>query len=162
MVDFSITIPWTPKAKASVRLGVRGAYNPSKVGMLRLRNYVVKNMYLKRPLTGPLFVLTHFVFPAPASKKPVHRKAYHQMPHAQKPDADNLEKFLNDALNGIVWNDDCQIVWLVRSKTKSQAKEGHTYLYVAELANAPPDYDRIMTMIAQNINLTNGEPREQI
>ena len=80
------------------------------------------------------------------------------MPHAQRPDADNLEKFLNDALNGIVWNDDCQIIWLVRSKTKTSAREGHTYLYAAELANSPPDYDKIMEMIGHNINLTNGEP----
>jgi Holliday junction resolvase RusA-like endonuclease len=130
--------------------------------MLKTRNYVASQMDLKKPLTGPLFVLTHFVFPAPQSKKPSARLVYHHMPHAQRPDADNLEKFLNDALNGIVWNDDGQIVWLVRSKTKTKAKEGHTFLYVAELGNTPPDYDKIMSMIAHNIHLINGEPIETL
>jgi len=36
--------------------------------------------------------------------------------HAQKPDASNLVKIIEDAANGILWHDDCQIVRLTARK----------------------------------------------
>lgn len=30
-------------------------------------------------------------------------------PHTQKPDADNLTKFVKDCLNGLIWHDDAQV-----------------------------------------------------
>ena len=49
-----------------------------------------------------------FVFPRPGvmvwKKKPMPR-----VRHTKKPDRDNLEKALMDALKGIVWIDDAQV-----------------------------------------------------
>lgn len=76
------------------------------------------------------------------------------LPHTKKPDGDNLEKFLNDALNGIVWSDDSNIAWLLRSKSLCDAKEGETIIYVKELANEAPDYERIVSDILENIKIS--------
>lgn len=47
-----------------------------------------------------------------------------------RPDGDNLEKFVADALNGIVWADDSQIALLVRSKSFTMESDGYTILAV--------------------------------
>ncbi len=59
---------------------------------------------------GPLGVKLYFHLPRPKSlpKKVVH--------HVKKPDADNLAKAIKDALRGVVYRDDSQIVTLVVSK----------------------------------------------
>ena len=36
--------------------------------------------------------------------------------HAQKPDASNLVKIVEDAANGVLWHDDCQIGRLTAQK----------------------------------------------
>lgn len=73
------------------------------------------------------------------------------MPHIKKPDGDNLEKFLNDALNGILWSDDSRIAWLLRSKSLTDAKVGKTVIFVRELDNTYPDYQLIINDIIENI-----------
>lgn len=40
--------------------------------------------------------------------------------HSTKPDIDNLVKFVMDALQGILWSDDCKIVRLETSKIYSK------------------------------------------
>lgn len=59
------------------------------------------------PLDMPLRVDVVFVFPRPADmrwkKKPMPRVL-----HVKKPDRDNLDKSVLDALKGIIWIDDCQ------------------------------------------------------
>lgn len=61
-------------------------------------------------LTGPLAVTMVCLFPRPTNKvwksKPMTREW-----KPNKPDADNLAKSLFDALNGILWVDDSQIVF---------------------------------------------------
>ena len=64
-----------------------------------------------KPTVGPLVVLLHFMFPrsnnaerkAPANKR---------LAHVKKPDCDNLAKSTLDALNGLAFGDDKQVVTL--------------------------------------------------
>lgn len=104
-------------------------------------------------LEGPLLVIVHFVFPAPLSSPEWKRRKQNGKVHAQKPDGDNLEKFLNDSLNGVVWKDDSRICWLLRSKTFTGAKEGYTLVYARELENEYCDYDFILNEIQENIEV---------
>jgi Holliday junction resolvase RusA-like endonuclease len=64
--------------------------------------------YKGPPLRGPLRVDAVYVFPREASKfwrsKPMPRYR-----HTSAPDVDNLQKAMQDALNGILWADDAQI-----------------------------------------------------
>lgn len=67
------------------------------------------NAYRGAPLDEPLRVDIVAVFPRPKGKmyksKPMPREY-----KASKPDRDNIEKSVYDALNGLVWRDDALIV----------------------------------------------------
>jgi len=75
------------------------------------------------------------------------------MPHITRPDGDNLEKFLNDCLSGIVFEDDCQIAWMVRSKSITDDFEGSTTVFVKQLPNEYPKYDELLEDIRKNITI---------
>lgn len=66
---------------------------------------VVCRFYLKRPLS-------HYGTGMNAGKLKENAPKYHLV----KPDIDNLEKFVLDCLNGVVWADDKQIVSTVSDK----------------------------------------------
>jgi Holliday junction resolvase RusA-like endonuclease len=64
--------------------------------------------YKGAPLTGPLRCDLRFVFPRPKNliwKKREMPRTY----HAKKPDRDNLDKAVMDALKGLAWIDDSQV-----------------------------------------------------
>lgn len=156
-----IQIPYTPKAKASVRSGQHGYYNPSCRGMLQTREYV-RSCIPKQdgPLfKGPLLVICHFQIPSPKHVLRRRRDILNFHPHIKRPDGDNLEKFLNDALNGIIWSDDSHIAWLLRSKSTTSDPIGATTIIIREIDEAKPDYQIIVDTIIDHIelpNLSNG------
>lgn len=155
MSTYKLRIPFTPKAKGSWRLGKYGQYNPSARGMNKTREFVKQALQGRSlPLMkGPLLVIVHYRIPAPSTITYKKRCLYHCLPHAKRPDGDNLEKFLNDALNGVLWDDDSRIAWLVRSKSMVNSKEGETVIFVRQLENNLPDYDLILSDIVDNIKL---------
>jgi hypothetical protein len=53
----------------------------------------------------------------------------------------------------VIWADDAQIVWLLRSKSLTDEKIGCTEIFVRELENTIPDYEQIITDIKENIYL---------
>lgn len=72
----------------------------------------LKDQCKGEPLTGPLEVELEFIHAVPASlSRPKAMKRY-LSPHVIKPDIDNLSKAALDFSNGIVWDDDKQIVTL--------------------------------------------------
>jgi Holliday junction resolvase RusA-like endonuclease len=153
MSSLKIRIPFTPKPKASVQKGKSGWYNPSYKSMNITKRYVKKALEGTEfeLLKGPLLVIVHFRIPAPISQPSHSREPRHLLPHLIRPDGDNLEKFLNDSLNGVVWADDSRIVWLLRSKTITKAKVGETIIHVKQLDNALPHYDAILSEIREHI-----------
>lgn len=68
---------------------------------------------------------------------------------AKRPDGDNLDKFLFDALTGVVWRDDSQVAWLLRSKSYTREEEGATILFVKEMAPGAPNYDEILATMRE-------------
>lgn len=70
------------------------------------------------PYAGPLLVTAVFVMPVPKSWPMKRRIAAlgGSAPPTSKPDLDNLFKLVTDALNGVVWVDDSQIVQVVTRK----------------------------------------------
>ncbi len=79
------------------------------------------------PLTGALSVSLWFKMPIPVSlsKRLKAAMAAGEVPHVKVPDCSNLAKAVEDALNGIAWVDDCQIVRLFVTKAYSD-KPGFT------------------------------------
>jgi hypothetical protein len=97
------------------------------------------------------------VLPAPLSLPKGKREAQNCLPHIKRPDGDNLEKFLNDSLTGVVWEDDARVSWILRSKTITSEKEGYTIFYAQEINDAGPDYHGILEAIREHIYINKGE-----
>jgi len=66
----------------------------------------------RAPISGPVTVNIIAVFPVPVSwPKWKQDAAYNdQLHHTAKPDEDNVGKAAKDAMNGIAWDDDAQVV----------------------------------------------------
>lgn len=126
-----LTIPFFPVAQARPRIFQRGgnikAYDPShkeKVtfGWL-LREALGK--YQGRPFALPvetsLAIKVWHYLPPPLSstREELNAKLWHLDDPSHKPDIDNLDKFILDACNGILWKDDALIVSLESHKLYS-------------------------------------------
>jgi len=74
------------------------------------------------PTRLPVILHLTFYFPIPRSwsKKRQNAARSGQIKHTNKPDVDNLVKAIKDALNGLVWHDDSQIVYLFAKKEYSE------------------------------------------
>lgn len=70
---------------------------------------------VKQPISGPIRLDLRFVMPRPKSHYGTGRNAdqlKHAAPryHTQKPDLDKLVRAIGDALTGVIYRDDSQIV----------------------------------------------------
>lgn len=77
-----------------------------------LRQEAVLAMRASPLLAGPLRVVIHALFPVPASwsRRKRGQALDGLLRPTGKPDFDNIGKLACDPLNGIVWNDDAQVV----------------------------------------------------
>lgn len=79
-------------------------------------------VYSGPPLEGPIRMTAVFVLPRPKGliwkTKPMPR-----LRHTSKPDLDNLEKTVKDALKGLAWGDDSQVCLVEKSKWVASGSE---------------------------------------
>lgn len=121
-----------PVAKGRPRVGrSKGGrpvvYTPEKTAAYERRLRSVASVEalrqgLREPLTGPLSVIVEAVFGNTLRSTPGSA-------HVVKPDADNVLKCL-DALNGVIWKDDAQIVRATVTKRRANEAE-HPHLWVS-------------------------------
>jgi len=106
-----IEIPGEPIAWARARTAGKRHFTPEKQRntMDAIRWEAARVMNGKSLLEGPVSVKAKFIFARPKSHSKKQRNAPNSMFKASKPDATNLLKLVEDALNKIVWNDDAQI-----------------------------------------------------
>lgn len=103
-----------PRAKQSFRVGKHNYQSKSVTDYQKaIRAMALEQTSAEqRNLSGPLYVSVEFVWQTPKSwtraqvKEAQDRCVY----RIARPDIDNLCKGVFDALNGIIWNDDSQIV----------------------------------------------------
>lgn len=76
------------------------------------REAIADAPYFSQPLTGPVRLEVLAVFEIPVSWNKAKRAAALEgrVWHTSTPDADNLLKLISDAMNGIIYNDDGQVV----------------------------------------------------
>lgn len=109
MEIYTLTFPGEPVPLARPRFSRRGTYdsqaNVKQFYILHLLS--VKHTWKK--LYGPLEIQVEFAMPIPkGSKKRTRSLAY--TPHVKRPDLSNLIKFIEDVMQGHIFDDDSQIV----------------------------------------------------
>ena len=109
----SLTIPGNPMGKQRPRVCKFGTYTPKETV-----NYetLVREMYIignyGKQLEGALEMIVdaHFPIPKVTSKKKREQMSDYGILPTKKPDCDNILKIIADALNGLAYHDDSQIV----------------------------------------------------
>jgi len=92
-----------PIPKARPRVTRTHTYSPkSNVVFKNEVQRIARKQYRYDPLLGALQITAIFTFKRPKTV----RRRYHTV----RPDCDNLLKGLLDALNGVLYKDDCQVV----------------------------------------------------
>ncbi|MER5171608.1 RusA family crossover junction endodeoxyribonuclease [Thioclava kandeliae] len=82
---------------------------------------VIARPFFAAPIAGPVHLEFVAVFEIPMSWSKKKAAAHLFGPHTQKPDLDNLEKQIKDALNHIAWADDCQVASVAKRKVWGRA-----------------------------------------
>ena len=138
MFKTSFIVEGTPIAKGRPKFrrinNFVSVYTPAKT-----RNYenevgaIAKAaMRGQEPLETPVVVCVYISMAVPASYSKKRRQdCLNKIERPlKKPDIDNVAKAITDAMNGIVYQDDCQIVSL--HITKVYGTDGSVGVYVAE------------------------------
>jgi Holliday junction resolvase RusA-like endonuclease len=92
-------------------------YTPAETREMEMvvRNHGREAMGSYSPLEGPIWLDVRLILIPPESWS-IKRKA-HEHFVATKPDLDNIQKLIGDALNGVCWKDDAQIAALFFLRT---------------------------------------------
>jgi Holliday junction resolvase RusA-like endonuclease len=108
----TFTILGTPVAKGRPRLGKYGTYTPEKTVEYEnlIRTIYQTEGHPKHEGYVGLVVRTYMPIPKSTSKKNRALMIEGEIRPAKRPDADNILKIYGDALNGIAWDDDSQVV----------------------------------------------------
>ena len=136
-----LTIPGEPVAKGRPRFNSKTgiAYTPKKTkGFETLIKEIAYNE-IDEPIEGPVSMELIFCFQRPKNKlwktKPMPR-----LWKSTRPDWDNLAKSVCDALNGIAYRDDGQVVEIYLAKVVCAGKEKpHTEVIIKKLEGGPED-----------------------
>lgn len=128
-MEYSIRIPGEPVPKERPRFARRTghAYTPEKTKQAEKEiAYMWKLEHPGVKLKGPLFLEMVFNLKPP--------KGPHGPYPTKRPDIDNLEKLITDALNGVAYEDDKQIVQVKKIKRWADLFNGQpgTILWIRE------------------------------
>jgi Holliday junction resolvase RusA-like endonuclease len=125
MVTFKVDATPVPKARARyVRRGNHiSTYTPEKTRTYEtlIRDAAIEAMGTSEPLETPVTLYLHIRVPIPKSctKKRLEAIQNGSEKPIKKPDASNVLKSVEDAMNGVVYKDDSQIVNIHVSKVYS-------------------------------------------
>jgi len=111
MIEFTIPGKPTPQQRHRDIKGGRGKYDPCKA---EKQLFLMKSLEYapKKPFDFPIKLDVKFFLPRPKThyetKKNIKGLLKSNAPkwHINRPDKDNLLKFVKDALNGVFWKDD--------------------------------------------------------
>lgn len=133
MTDVLFVIPGKPNAWQRARSNGKVRFDsPEQTRNKALIEQIgAAAMNGRPPFEGPLevHVAAFWLYPKSMSEK--RRRTYGSHFYTSRSDADNIAKLIGDALNGIVWRDDAQIVTL--QVTKRYSIEAKTNVRVSPL-----------------------------
>lgn len=110
-------VPWK---RVGINTKTGGVYDQQSKEREQYR-WQLRSQFVDEPITGPIEIKLLFRMPIPKTIKGRMRKDMlaNYVYHTKRPDVDNLEKLILDAMSGIVYADDCQIVMLNACKRYS-------------------------------------------
>ena len=125
MRTVSFALSGEPEGKQRLRLDRRAGrlYTPTPTLKHEERIRKVAREHFPEPFTGAIRLIVEAVFPVRASWSKAKRAALLNQPHLAKPDASNIAKSCEDALNGIAYADDSQVAELVARKLWGETAE---------------------------------------
>jgi Holliday junction resolvase RusA-like endonuclease len=109
MTGLKIEIEGDPIPLARARGARSGFYDPQHIAKRNFAIDVLSKIPRDKLIETPISFDLIFVIKMPKSWSLKKRAKILDSPHAQTPDIDNLVKFIFDALNGVIYNDDSQI-----------------------------------------------------
>lgn len=121
-------LEWTPQPKGRPRFAraTGRAYTPAKTASAErlVADWLMTMRFsddYRRPLRGPIVIEVHSYMPIPASWSKAKKDTANagKLKHTSRPDIDNLAKLVLDAANGVLWEDDSQIVSMKLTKEYS-------------------------------------------
>ena len=107
---------YTPKVTRDYEMAIREAFENAPGRPLK-------------PFSGPIAVCIMTCRQLPKSTP----KSVSSEPDTHKPDIDNVAKIVLDALNGVAWEDDAQVVSLTASKPKRTRSPERLSVSITEL-----------------------------
>ncbi len=150
MNEISFVIYGNPKSQKRHRTYTRGKggrllpfarnVDPSKTDKADMLAQIIQHKP-SEPWTGPVQLLVSWVFARPKSHFRTGKHAGELRPDApiccdKKPDIDNLEKMLLDAMSGVFFLDDAQVASVVKTKTYGDLPERpRTEVRVMQIGN---------------------------
>lgn len=140
-VKVQFIIPGKPMGKQRARTLKTGrSYTPKEtVNYETLVKLAYSQLENKKYFEGPLkvYITAYFSIPTSTSKGKTNLMMSGKMRPTKKPDMSNIIKIIEDALNGIAYKDDCQIVEVVADKFYSTMPRVEVELWeVMEYGNA--------------------------
>lgn len=115
-IEFNVS--GEPRGKERHRTGRYGTYTPSKtVKYEKEIQKAFRSKWLfprtipfctKEPLT--VHIYAYYKIPKSETKKAKFEMVCNKIKPTKKPDVDNIAKIVMDALNGVAWKDDAQVV----------------------------------------------------
>jgi Holliday junction resolvase RusA-like endonuclease len=118
---YSLFVNGIPKAQPRPRRGTSGHfYNPDSADAWKEIVRTAFGSFHKPPITDPIRLQVSFFLPRPKAMK-----GEAAVPHAKKPDVDNLLKALMDSMTAAgVWKDDALVYATDMSKWYAAGKTG--------------------------------------
>lgn len=109
-------------------------YNPQKK-LKEQYQWQIRAFFRDAPFLTPVGLDIHFFLSVPHSTSKVKRRQMIQglITASKKPDLDNLQKFILDCMNGIIYHDDSQVIEM-RSR-KSYAEKPGTLIRIYPLTH---------------------------
>lgn len=105
-----------PVAASRARVTKFGTYNLPKYTEYKKAIADIAKVKIKEKLIGPVYMEIQYYFTIPKSWSQKKKNEHIGNWHTSKPDIDNLNKAIMDALNGIAYLDDAQICYIKSSK----------------------------------------------
>lgn len=127
-----------PQGKARPRFGNGRAYTPKKTVEYEKHVRWCYSIFCKSKRFAPdvplsVEILACYAPPKSASKKTKQMMLSGEVRPTKKPDADNIAKIILDALNGIAYDDDKQVIHL--DVNKKYAERACVYVEIKECVN---------------------------